>query len=48
MGKEREGLSRNMYKGPVDKNNGGENSAECGRWRWVGWGESNGGKWGQL
>ena len=29
--------SRNMYKGPMDKANGGGRT-ECGRWGRVGWG----------
>ena len=28
---------RNMYKGPMDKDNG-VGRTECGRWGWVGWG----------
>ena len=27
-----------MYKGLMDKDNGGEGRIECGRWGWVGWG----------
>ena len=41
-----EGSSRNVYKGPMDKDNGGR--TECGRQRVCREGESNGGKWGQL
>ena len=34
-GKEGEGLSRNMNRGLMDKDNGG-GRIECGRWGWVG------------
>ena len=40
--------SRNMYKGPMDKDNGGRGRIESGRWVWVGLGRVMGGKWGQL
>ena len=39
--------SRNFYKGPIDKDNGG-GMIECGRWGWVGQGRVLGGKWGKL
>ena len=47
--KRREGVkSKNMYKGPIDKDNGAGGRIECGG-RGVGRaGENNGGKWGQL
>ena len=35
VGENREGLSRNMYKGPLDKAKGG--SFKGGRWGWVRW-----------
>ena len=34
--KEREGSQRNIYAGPMDKDDGGR--IESGRWEWVGWG----------
>ena len=33
--------SRNKYKGPMDKDNGGVGRIECGRGEWAG--QSNGG-----
>ena len=36
--------SRNMYKGPKDKGNGGWRRTECERWGVGRAGESNGGK----
>ena len=38
--------SRNMYKGPMDKDNGGGGRVECGRWGLDGVGESYGEKLG--
>ena len=46
MGKEGEGLLRNMYKGPIHKAKGGK--IEGGRWGWVGQGKVVAGKWRQL
>ena len=46
MGKNREGSSKNMYKGQVDKAKGGR--SEGGRWRWVRLGDVVGAKWRQL
>ena len=37
MGKRRRRVSRNMHKGPMDKDNRKEARTECGRWGWVGW-----------
>ena len=31
-GTEGEGSSRNMYKGPMDKDNQGRKKIKCGRW----------------
>ena len=46
--KRREGVkSKNMYKGPIDKDNGAGRT-ERGRGRVGRAGESNGGEWGQL
>ena len=47
-GRERRGRikSRNIYKGPMDKDSGG--GIEYGRWGVRREGESNGVKWGQL
>ena len=42
---ERLGRSRNMYKGPMDKHNGGR--IECGE-EWVGQGKVMGEKWGHF
>ena len=39
--------SRNMYKGPMDKDNG-EGRTECGSGGWLGQGRVMEGKWGQL
>ena len=46
MEKTGEGLSRNMYKGPMDKPKGGRIKGE--RWRWVEPGGVEGRKWRQL
>ena len=46
MGEKWEGLSRNMYKGHMDKAKGGR--IEGGRQGWVGWGWVVRGKWRQL
>ena len=35
-----------MYKGPMDKDNGGR--IKGGRWGWIGAEESNGGKMGTI
>ena len=48
MGKSGEGLSRNAYKGPLDKDNGDRGRIECGRWEWVGQGRVVWVKWRQL
>ena len=41
-------MSRNMYKGHMDKENGVRWRIECGKWGWVGQRRVMGGKWGQL
>ena len=37
-------MSRNMYKGPTDKDIG-VGRIECGMWGWVGWGRVMGKSW---
>ena len=44
--KKREGLSKNMHKGHMDKAKGG--GIEGGRWGWLGSGKWWGEKWRQL
>ena len=47
MGQRRVGLSRNMYRGSMDKDKS-EGRNVCGKGGLVGWGKVIGGKWGQL
>ena len=39
-------VSRNLYKGHVDKTKRGRSKG--GRWGWLGWGGVEGGTWSQL